>query len=249
MSQTPPSNPLTAKIADPASVDAAILNRISVRAFRPDPVPRAMLEEIISISKRAPSGTNTQPWHVYVLTGAVRDEICDKVCRVFDDIYEHPELAAQYKPHFKYYPDNWVEPYIGRRREVGWTLYGLLGIEKGDKEKMHAQHRRNFRFFDAPVGMVFTMSRMMGQGSLLDCGTFMQNVMLAARARGLHTCAQAAWNDFGSIVLPAIGAAEDEVMVCAMALGWANEDERVNTFTTRREPLENFTQWLGWEDR
>ena len=180
------SNPLTAPIPDPGSVDAAILNRISVRAFRPDPVPRAMLEEIISISKRAPSGTNTQPWRVYVLTGAARDAICEQVCKVFDDIYAHPELAEQYKPHFKYYPDNWVEPYIGRRRETGWSLYGLLGIEKGDKDKMHAQHRRNFRFFDAPVGLVFTMSRLMGQGSLLDCGTFMQNVMLAARARGLR---------------------------------------------------------------
>ena len=122
------TNPLTAPIADPGSVDAAILNRISVRAFRPDPVPREMLEEIISISKRAPSGTNTQPWRVYVLTGAVRDAICDQVCKVFDDIYEHPGLAEQYQPHFKYYPDNWVEPYIGRRRETGWSLYGLLGI-------------------------------------------------------------------------------------------------------------------------
>jgi hypothetical protein len=105
-------------------------------------------------------------------------------------------LAAQYREEYDYYPEKWVSPYIDRRRENGWSLYGLLGITKGDKDRMHAQHQRNFRLFDAPVGLMFTLDKVMGQGSLVDYGMFLQSIMVAARARGLHTCPQAAWNGF-----------------------------------------------------
>jgi nitroreductase len=124
-------------------------------------------------------------------------------------------------------------------------LYGLLGIERGQKDKMHAQHQRNFRFFDAPVGLIFTMDRSLGRGSLLDYGMFLQNVMLAARAQGLHTCPQAAWNDYHSIVLPHIGAGAGEMMVCGMSLGYADRDARVNGFYTPRDPIAAVTHWLG----
>jgi len=120
----------------------------------------------------------------------------------------------------------------------------LLGIAKGEKDRMHAQHQRNFRFFDAPVGLFFTVNTVMGQGALLDCGAFMQNIMVAARARGLDTCPQAAWNSFASIILPHIGAGEDEMLVCGMALGWADPNALVNTFRTPRVPPEDFTVWL-----
>lgn len=226
------------------AVDAAIHSRMSVRAFLPKAVSRETLEQLLAIASRAPSGTNTQPWKVYVLQGASRDSLVGKVCAAHDAIRANPELAAQYKEEYDYYPEKWVSPYIDRRRENGWGLYGLLGIGKGDKDKMHAQHQRNYRFFDAPVGLMFTLDRVMGRGSLVDYGMFMQNIMVAARGHELHTCPQAAWNGFAKIILPHIGAGDDEMLVCGMALGYADESALVNTFRTPRVGVQAFTTWL-----
>ncbi|MDO8372713.1 MAG: nitroreductase [Polaromonas sp.] len=217
---------------------------MSVRAFLPKAVSRETLEQLLAIASRAPSGTNTQPWKVYVLQGASRDSLVGKVCAAHDAIRANPELAAQYKEEYDYYPEKWVSPYIDRRRENGWGLYGLLGIGKGDKDKMHAQHQRNYRFFDAPVGLMFTLDRVMGRGSLVDYGMFMQNIMVAARGHGLNTCPQAAWNGFAKIILPHIGAGDDEMLVCGMALGYADETALVNTFRTPRVSAQAFTTWL-----
>jgi nitroreductase len=226
------------------AVDAAITSRMSTRAFTSQTVERQVITELLQLASRAPSGTNTQPWKVYVLQGASRDSLCDKVCAAHDAIRAQPELAAAYQEEYDYYPEKWVSPYIDRRRENGWGLYGLLGIGKGDKDKMHLQHQRNYRFFDAPVGFMFTVDRVMGRGSLLDYGMFLQNIMVAARARGLHTCPQAAWNAFTKIILPHIGATEGEMLVCGMALGYADPSAVVNTFHTPREPAQAFTRWL-----
>jgi nitroreductase len=232
-------------VADAASVDAAIASRFSCRAFlRERAVPREAIEEILAVASRAPSGTNTQPWKAYVLQGASRDSLADKVCAAHDALYADPSLAEQYREEYDYYPTRWVSPYIDRRRENGWSLYGLLGIAKGEKDKMHAQHQRNFRFFDAPVGLMFTMDRILGRGSLMDYGMFLQNVMVAARARGLHTCPQAAWNGFAKIILPHIGAGAGEMLVCGMSLGYADLQAPVNRFHTPREPASAFTHWL-----
>ena len=226
------------------AVDAAINSRMSTRAFLPTPVPRDTLEQLLGLASRAPSGTNTQPWKVYVLQGASRDSLVDKACSAHDAIRAKPELAAQYTEEYAYYPEKWISPYIDRRRENGWGLYGLLGIGKGDKDKMHAQHQRNFKFFDAPVGLMFTIDRVMGRGSLVDYGMFLQNLMVAARGHGLHTCPQAAWNGFASIILPHIGAGGDEMLVCGMALGYADEAALVNSFHTPRVSARDFTTWL-----
>lgn len=226
------------------TVDAAITSRMSVRAFTPQPVSRQTIADLLQVASRAPSGTNTQPWKVYVLQGASRDALCDKVCAAHDAIRANPALAAEYREEYDYYPEKWVSPYIDRRGENGWGLYGLLGIGKGDKDKMHAQHQRNYRFFDAPVGLMFTLDRVMGRGSLLDYGMFLQNIMVAARGHGLHTCPQAAWNGFANIILPHIGAGADEMLVCGMALGYADEGDLVNTFHTPRVPVEEFTHWV-----
>jgi len=242
MSQNPHSPP---QVIDAASVDAAITSRMSVRAFLPTPVPRATLEHLLAVASRAPSGTNTQPWKVYVLQGQSRDSLVEKVCAAHDAMRADASLAATYREEYDYYPTQWVSPYIDRRRENGWGLYGLLGIGKGDKDKMHAQHQRNFRFFDAPVGLMFTLDRVMGRGSLVDYGMFLQNLMVAARGHGLHTCPQAAWNGFARIILPHIGASENEMLVCGMALGYADPDDKVNGFHTPREPVASFTHWLG----
>ncbi|TWO72632.1 nitroreductase [Caenimonas sedimenti] len=232
-------------VADPASVADAIGSRFSCRAFHRDkPVAREQIEELLALARRSPSGTNTQPWKVYVLQGASRDALVDKVCAAHDAIYADPARAAEFREEYDYYPEKWVSPYIDRRRENGWSLYGLLGIAKGEKDKMHAQHQRNYRFFDAPVGLMFTMDRVMGRGSLMDYGMFLQNIMVAARSHGLHTCPQAAWNGFAKIILPHIGASDSEMLVCGMSLGHAIESEPVNSFHTPREPVEGFTRWL-----
>lgn len=228
----------------PSAVDAAIASRMSARAFTNQAVARADLEQILEVASRAPSGTNCQPWRVYVLTGASRDTLVDKVCLVHDAIRAEPALAAEYAEEYDYYPQKWISPYIDRRRENGWGLYGLLGIGKADKDKMHAQQQRNFRFFDAPVGLMFTVDRAMGRGSLVDYGAFLQNIMVAARGRGLHTCPQAAWNGFSKIIMPHIGAGPEEMLVCGMALGYADEAALVNTFHTPRVPVHDFTTWL-----
>jgi nitroreductase len=241
MSQTPEPS---AQGIDAASVDAAITSRMSARAFLPAPVPRETLEHLLQVASRAPSGTNTQPWKVYVLQGQSRADLVQKVCAAHDALRADPSLAATYREEYDYYPTQWVSPYIDRRRENGWSLYGLLGIGKGDKDRMHAQHQRNFRFFDAPVGLMFTLDRVMGRGSLVDYGMFLQNLMVAARGHGLHTCPQAAWNGFARIILPHIGAGENEMLVCGMALGYADPDDKVNGFHTPREPVASFTHWL-----
>ncbi|MDB5899396.1 MAG: hypothetical protein JWP22_1934 [Ramlibacter sp.] len=232
-------------VADAASVDAAIASRFSCRAFhREREVPRQLLLDILDVAARAPSGTNTQPWQVYVLQGASRDALVDKVCAAHDAAYADPSRAAEYREEYDYYPTKWVSPFIDRRRENGWSLYGLLGIAKGEKDKMHAQHQRNFRFFDAPVGLMFTINRILGRGSLMDYGMFLQNVMVAARAHGLHTCPQAAWNGYAKIILPHVGAGGDEMLVCGMSLGYADLQSPVNGFRTPREPATAFTRWV-----
>lgn len=228
----------------PMTVADAINSRMSIRAFTPQAVAREFITELLQLASRAPSGTNTQPWKVYVLQGQSRDTLVDKVCAAHDALRANPALASEYREEYDYYPEQWVSPYIDRRRENGWGLYGLLGIGKGDKDKMHLQHQRNFRFFDAPVGLMFTIDRVMGRGSLVDYGMYLQNLMLAARAYGLHTCPQAAWNHFGKIILPHIGAGPDEMLVCGMALGYADDKDIVNTFHTPRVPVAEFTRWL-----
>lgn len=225
-------------------VDEAITSRRSVRAFTQAPVSREVLIDLLRVASRAPSGTNTQPWKVYVLQGNSRLALVNKVCAAHDAMRADPAVAAEYTEAYDYYPQKWVSPYIDRRRENGWGLYGLLGIGKADKDRMHLQHQRNFRFFDAPVGLMFTVDRIMGRGSLVDTGMFLQNLMVAARARGLHTCPQAAWNGFARIILPHVGASDQEMLVCGMALGYADEAEPVNRFHTPREPVESFTTWL-----
>ena len=227
-----------------ATVKEAIDTRMSARAFTQQAVPRELIAELLAQASRAPSGTNTQPWKVYVLQGHSRDSLVEKVCAAHDEVRAHPEKAAEYREPYDYYPEKWVSPFIDRRRENGWSLYGLLGITKGDKDKMHAQHQRNYRFFDAPVGLMFTLDKVMGRGSLVDYGMFLQTLMLAARGMGLHTCPQAAWNGFGGIILPHIGAGDNEMLVCGMALGYADESQIVNTFRTPRETVASFTHWL-----
>ena len=214
-------------------VDAAITSRKSVRAFLPTPVPRETIEDMLRVASRAPSGTNTQPWKVYVLTGTSKAELSSKILAAYDD----PEEAATHKEEYAYYPTEWRAPFIDRRRKIGWDLYGLLKIGKTDKARMHDQHGRNYSFFDAPVGLMFTIDRVMQQGSWLDYGMFLQSLMVAARARGLDTCPQAAFTQFHRIILEHIGTPPNEMLVCGMSLGVADPAAPENALVTEREPV------------
>ena len=223
-----------------AAVDAAITTRRSLRAFLPTPVPRASIEAILSVAARAPSGTNTQPWKVYVLTGEAKTSLSRKIQAAFNDPAEREKHSEEYA----YYPTEWKSPFIDRRRKVGWDLYGLLDIAKTDKARMHAQHGRNYDFFDAPVGLMFTIDRVMRQGSWLDYGMFLQSIMVAARGRGLDTCPQAAFMQFHRIISAHIGAPDNEQVVCGMSLGFADSAAVENTLVTEREPVSAFARFL-----
>ncbi|CAJ0788391.1 Nitrobenzene nitroreductase [Ralstonia mannitolilytica] len=222
-------------------VDRAITSRRSIRAFLPTPVAREEIEAILDVARRAPSGSNTQPWKVYVLTGESKARLSESVLAAYD----HPEVDTLHREEYPYYPRTWVDPYQSRRRKVGWDLYGLLGIGRADKERMHAQHARNFRFFDAPVGIIFTIDRVMEQGSWLDYGMFLEAVMVAARARGIDTCPQAAFTQFHRIIREHLGLPDEEMVVCGMSMGYANPAAIENTLVTERAPVSHFTRFLG----
>ena len=223
-----------------AAVDAAIESRRSVRAFLPTPVPRATIERILAVAARAPSGTNTQPWRVTVLSGDAKAALSARIVAAFGD----PQERARHTQEYAYYPTEWRPPYLERRRKVGWDLYGLLGIGRGDKSRMHAQHARNFEFFDAPVGLIFSIERVLEQGSWLDFGMFLQSLMVAARARGLDTCPQAAFAPFHRLIADQIGLPATEMVVCGMSLGHADPDAVENRLVTEREPVAGFARFL-----
>jgi nitroreductase len=223
------------------TVEEAILSRRSVRAFKPDAVPRETVERILSLASRAPSGTNIQPWHVYVVGGKARDRLTKAMHEEYDRLGEEG-----WQREYEYYPTKWRDPYLARRRKLGWDLYGLLGIAKGERDKTHRQHARNFLFFDAPVGLVFTLERDLPVGAWLDTGMFLQNVMLAARACGLDTCPQAAIATAHTVLRRELGIAQAEVVVCGMSLGYARADAVENTLVTEREPVSRFARFHGF---
>jgi len=226
------------------TVSQAILSRNSVRAFKSTAVPNEIIAEILSKAARAPSGSNIQPWMVYVTQGHTLKNICQQVCDAYDSIYLDPTLSKKYTPQYNYYPTIWEAPYLDRRRQNGWGLYGLLGISKGDKNKMHLQHRRNFECFDAPVCLFFTINKNLEMGSILDYGMFLENIMLLAKEYGLDTCAQGAWNNFWEIVTNNIGADSSEMLVCGIAIGYADPDAKINSYRTPRAATEEFIHWV-----
>ncbi|MDN2567559.1 nitroreductase [Aquibium sp. A9E412] len=221
-----------------AIVDEAMTSRRSVRAFLPDPVDEQTVRDILAVAARAPSGTNMQPWKVYVATGRAKQQISDAI------LTSGIRAEKAEWDEYKYYPDKFFEPYLARRRAVGYALYGLLGIGRRDVERMRAQHDRNFVFFDAPVGLIFTIDRRLNTGSWVDLGMFIQSVMIAARGRGLHTCPQAAFAPYHRQIRPVLGIPEEEVVVCGMALGREDASKPENALRTERAPLEEFVSFV-----
>ncbi|MBD0414945.1 nitroreductase [Oryzicola mucosus] len=220
------------------TVDEAIATRRSVRAFLPKPVDETLIREILDLAARAPSGTNMQPWRTYVTTGETKAKISEAILNsgIRAEKVEWDE--------YKYYPEKFFEPYLTRRRTVGFALYSTLGIGRRDVDRMREQHDRNFVFFDAPVGMIFTIDRRLNKGSWVDYGMFLQNIMIAARARGLHTCPQAAFAPYHRQIRPILNLADEEIVVCGIALGYEDTSKPENHFRTERAPLEEWTTFL-----
>jgi len=219
----------------------ALLSRRSVRGFLNTPVPRAVIEGILYLGARAPSGTNCQPWRVYVCTGAVRDALSADLHAAHD---AQAAGSTEHTQEYAYYPRQWRDPYLARRRKLGWDYYGVMGIARGDREKTHAQHAKNYDFFGAPVGLFFTLDRDLEQGSWLDTGMFLQGVMTAARAYGLHTIPQAAFTPFHRVVRRHVPIPDGEVLLCGMALGAIDPAARENTLATEREPVAAFARFV-----
>jgi nitroreductase len=211
----------------------ALATRRSIRGFKPDPVPKETVEAILRAASRAPSGSNIQPWRVRVTIGAEKTRLSAALRAAHD-------AGAKVERDYHYYPRVWREPYHARRRETGWGLYKLCGIAKGDHAAGHAQRARNFDFFGAPVGLMFTIDRDLEMGSWLDFGMFLQSVMLAARGHGLDTCAQAAFCDHHDVVRTHLSIPDDQALVCGMSLGWIDPEEPANALVTSRIPLEEF---------
>ena len=224
-----------------SSADEAIATRRSVRAFLPTPVPRATVEELLTLASRAPSGTNIQPWKVRVVAGEKRLALS----RAIQAAIERDGLD-KYQREWNYYPVNWREPFLGRRRKIGWDLYGLLGIKKGDFENTERQHRRNYEFFDAPVGLIFTLDEDLEIGSWLDLGIFIGTLMIAARGRGLDTCPQAALANMHPVLRQELHIPQSEVIICGMALGYADDSKPENKLVTERAPASEFAIFDGF---
>jgi len=223
------------------SADDAILTRRSVRAFLPTPVDRATVEELLTLASRSPSGTNIQPWKVRVVAGEKRRALSRAIQAAIER-----DGVDKYQREWNYYPQQWREPYIGRRRKIGWDLYGLLGIKKGDWEGTAKQTRRNYDFFDAPVGFIFTLDEDLEIGSWLDLGIFIGALMIAARGRGLDTCPQAALANMHPILREELGIPQSEVIICGMALGYADDSKPENRLVTERATAAEFATFDGF---
>lgn len=224
-------------------VDEAITSRKSVRRFLPTAVPRETVAHILEVASRAPSGHNVQPWKVYALTGKPLDALRQ------DILQAARTEAQQHLPEYEYYPTEWHEPYLSRRRTTGFGLYAALGIARDDVQRREAQMLRNYVFFDAPVGLLVTLDRRLQTGSFMDLGMFIENILIGARGQGLHTCAQAAFAWYHKIVRAHLPLAEHELLACGISLGHEDTAAPENAFITTREPVESFTHFAGFEER
>ena len=215
-------------------VSEAIASRKTIRAFRPDPVPRETVEGILALAARAPSGGNLQPWKVYVLLGEARAELIRRVAE------RRKTKALGEAPEYSIYPPALSEPYRTRRFRIGEAMYGALGIPREDKMARLGFFSKNWEFFGAPVGLIITIDRQMQQGQWADVGMFLENIMLLAREHGLHTCPQEAWAVWHRVIREYLSVPENEMIFCGMAIGHADEDARVNALYSERVPLAEF---------
>lgn len=218
-------------------VAAAIRSRRSIRRFLNTPIKKETVLALLDLAARAPSGVNTQPWQVHVLMGKCKTALSQAILNEFE------QPTFEHKGEYTYYPAVWAEPYLSRRRHTGLALYSLIGIDKKDTAAMRAQWARNYTFFDAPVGLIFTLDRALGQGSLIDYGGFLQTLMIAARAQGLDTCIQAAFTEYHPIIRQHLAIPDDQMILCGMSLGYADPNAPENTLDLPRIAASEFTRF------
>ncbi len=234
------AQPVTAQsLTADNEAEEAILSRRSIRGFLPEPVPRELVEHLLDVAARAPSGTNMQPWRVVALAGEALAAFTEGLVAAWNA--HEPD-----GPENSYYPSPLFEPFIGRRRKIGWDLYGLLGIGRGDREKARAHIERNLRFFGAPVGLILLADRRLEIGSWLDLGMFLQNISIAARARGLDTCPMAIFAEHPRAIRRLLGVSEQDSIVCGMAIGREDAGAPANALRTEREKAAAFTEFRGF---
>ena len=221
-------------------VDEAIRSRKSVRRFLPTPIPTSVVHHILNVAARAPSGNNVQPWRVYAVAGEARQRLCEAI------IHAATHEADRHLPEYAYYPTTWVEPYLERRRRCGFGLYASLGIGRDDTAAREHQMLRNYLFFDAPVGLIVTLDRRLNTGSFMDLGMFIQNILIAARAQGLHTCAQAAFAWFHKVARTQLPIGDHEILACGIALGHEDLSAPENAFITERAEVDAFASFHGF---
>ncbi|WP_456448988.1 nitroreductase [Thiolapillus sp.] len=214
----------------------AIQGRISTRAYLDKPVSRETIRKILDTARWSPSGVNTQPWKVAVVQG-------EALARLSAALLQLQAEGVAPTPDYSYYPGKWVQPYKGRRFQCGMDLYKALGIGREDKEKRLEAALNNYRFFGAPVSLFFFIDRDLRQGSWLDMGMFIQSVMLAAREFGLDTCPQASTADYPDAVREQLGITAQNLLVCGMAMGYADREHPVNRYRTQREAVDDFCTW------
>ena len=217
-------------------ISKVVRERSLKRNFLPKFVSIDVVREIIRNASRAPSGTNTQPWKVTCVTGETKKKLTNAVLEAAE--------TGNAKLEYEYMPSKLKEPYISRKRAVGYSLYELYGVKRDDYPARKAAGLRNFDFFGAPVGLFFRMDRELLYGSWLDVGMFMQNIMILARGKGLETCPQQAWCEFGPVVHEVLGIPDDEIIISGMSMGYAAEAPE-NTLVSERVPLDDFTTFLN----
>ena len=220
------------------NVIKALEQRKSTRAFLNKEVEQEKINTILNAARHAPSGTNTQPWQVAVVTGEAKTKLQTKIEEAF-------RAGDKGNADYTYYPDEWQQPYASRRKECGLLMYKTLGITREDKERQINQWAANYRAFDAPVLLLFFMDDVMQTGSYIDYGMFLQSVMLAAVDQGLASCPQASIADYPEIIKAELGYPEETVLLCGMALGYEDKDALVNSYRTSREDVDSFTRFYS----
>jgi len=219
------------------SVTEAIRQRHSTRAFTQQTVARETLEEILELARLAPSGVNTQPWQVAVVSGAKKQQLEQAMLGEF-------AAGRRGKMQYDYYPEEWVSPYKERRVETGKLLYGAVGIGREDKDRQIEQWAKNFRAFGAPMSLYFFLDPVLARGSFFDYGMFVQNIMLLAIERGLATCAQGSLGEYHELIKENLGYQESLILLGGLALGYEDKENPVNQYRTPRQPVESFCRFF-----